>query len=47
MIMADNPYGMDPIDINDKMAARRIGKRIQKIRVKEESAGRNLGKKLD
>ena len=30
MIMADNPYGMDPIDINDKMAACRIGKKNSK-----------------
>ncbi|RHP58892.1 XRE family transcriptional regulator [Ruminococcus sp. AF31-16BH] len=46
MIMADNPYGMDPIDINDKMAARRIGKRIQKIRVERGISRAELGEKV-
>ena len=46
MIMVNNPFGQDPMDINEETAADRVGARIRAIRMARGLSQTELGEKV-
>lgn len=46
MIMVNNPFGQDPMDINEETAADRIGARIRNIRTAKGMSQGELGERI-